>query len=87
MKYNNIIKKQLMDYIKQPTVLMTKDGAPYEYKKGGSINRLKRRRINDENIPLELYSFILANNISKTQLQEFASGLILNYAEIKNIYI
>lgn len=85
MEYNEIIKKQLIDYIYTPAVLMNKDDVPYEYKKGGSINRLKRRR-NNENIPIQLYSFIIAKNISKNQLREFASGLFLNYIETSKIY-
>jgi len=85
MQYNDIIKNQLVEYIHTPAVLMDKNDVPYEYKDGGSINRLKRRRNNDD-IPLELYSFILSNNISKNQLREFASGLFLNYIETSSIY-
>lgn len=85
MEYNDTIKKQLTEYIGTPAVLMNKDDVPYEYKKNGSINRLKRRR-NNEDIPLQLYSFIVAKNISKNQLREFASGLFLNYIETSKIY-
>lgn len=85
MKYNQIIKNQLINYITTPAVLMDKNDIPYEYRNGGSINRLKRRRNNDD-IPLELYSFILANNIPLNQLREFASGLFLNYVETSSIY-
>ena len=85
MEYNEKIKKQLIEYISTPTVLVNKDDVPYEFKKGGSINRLKRRR-NNKDIPLELYSFVVENNISKNQLREFASGLFLNYVETTKIY-
>lgn len=85
MEYNDIIKKQLIEYISTPAVLMNKDDVPYEFKKSGSINRLKRRRNNDD-IPLQLYAFVVSKNISKNQLREFASGLFLNYIETSNIY-
>lgn len=85
MEYSEKIKKQLIEYISTPTVLVNKDDVPYEFKKGGSINRLKRRR-NNKDIPLELYSFVVENNISKNQLREFASGLFLNYVETTKIY-
>lgn len=86
MDYNENIKKQLEKYIEEPTILMFKDERPYEYKESGSINRLKRRRMEDVDIPLQLYSFIVMNNISKNQLREFASGLFLNYIELANTY-
>ena len=87
MEYNETIKKQLENYIKQPTVLVSKDDVPYEYRKEGSINRLKRRRYNDElNIPLQLYSFLVSNNVSKNKFREFASGLFLNYIELDSTY-
>ena len=86
MQYNDTIKEQLVELIKEPAVLMTKDEVPYEFMKSGSINRLKRRR-DCSNIPFELYSFIVSNNISKNQLREFASGLFLNYIETSNIYV
>ena len=86
MEFNETIKQQLLDYIKTPTVLMNRDGGPYEFKTSGSINRLKRRR-DKEDIPLELYSFIISNGVSKNQLREFASGLFLNYVETSNIYV
>lgn len=83
----NIIKEQLLEYIKTPTVLVTKDNVPYEFNaNGGSINRLKQRRYN-KNIPLYLYKFLVDNNITKTQLMEFSSGLFLNYIEMSKIYI
>lgn len=85
MEYNDTIKKQLIEYISTPAVLMNKDDVPYEFKKSGSINRLKRRRNNDD-IPLQLYAFVVSKNISKNQLREFASGLFLNYIETSNIY-
>lgn len=85
MKYNDVIKNQLIEYISTPAVLVNKDDVPYEYKKGGSINRLKRRR-NNTDIPIQLYAFVLSENISKNQLREFASGLFLNYIETSNIY-
>lgn len=86
MEYNDEIKKQLIQYITEPAVLMTKDDVPYEYKDGGSINRLKRRRSN-EDIPIQLYSFLMENGVSKNQLREFASGLFLNYIEAEKIFI
>jgi len=86
MEYNEKIKQQLENYIKEPTILMSKDGVPYEYKKEGSINRLKRRREEDVNIPLQLYSFIVNKNVSKNQLREFSSGLFLNYIELESTY-
>ena len=86
MKYSEIIRNQLLDYIKTPAVLMDKNDVPYEYNKNCSINRLKRRR-NKEDIPIELYTFILTNGISKNQLREFASGLFLNYIETSSIYM
>lgn len=85
MKYNDVIHDQIIEYIATPAVLMTKEEIPYEYKTGGSIQRLKRRRNNKE-IPLQLYSFILSSGIPKNQLREFASGLFLNYVETTNIY-
>lgn len=85
MKYSDVIHDQLIEYIATPTVLMTKEEVPYEYKISGSIQRLKRRRNNPE-IPLQLYSFIVSNGIPKNQLREFASGLFLNYVETLNIY-
>jgi hypothetical protein len=85
MEYNNIIKKQLMDYIKQPAILVNKDDVPYEYRDGGSVARLKRRRANVD-IPYQLYEFIVENNITRNQLREFGSGLFLNYVETSKIY-
>lgn len=85
MEYNETIKKQLEEFIATPAVLVNKDDVPYEYKKGGSINRLKRRR-NNYDIPLQLYSFAISKNVTKNQLREFASGLFLNYIETSNIY-
>ena len=85
MEYCDKIKTELIEYIHNPAVLMTKDEVPYEYKTSGSINRLKRRRVTKD-IPLNLYSFVVLNNIPKNQLREFASGLFLNYVETQNIY-
>jgi len=84
-KYNEVIKEQLNEYIKEPAVLMDKNGVPYEFTQNVSINRLKQRR-NNEDIPLELYSFIISNGIAKNQLREFGSGLFLNYVETNKIY-
>lgn len=86
MDYNPTIHDQLTEYIQTPAVLMNKDESPYEFKQEGSINRLKRRRNNDD-VPLQLYSFVIANKVSKNQLREFASGLFLNYVESSNIYV
>lgn len=86
INYDETIKDQLYDYIKTPAVLMDKNEVPYEFRESGSINRLKRRR-NNNDIPLELYTFIISNNITKNQLREFASGLFLNYVETSKIYI
>lgn len=85
MNWNEKIKNQLIDYISTPTVLVTKEDVPYEFKQGGSINRLKRRRYNDE-IPMQLYAFICNNDVSKYQMQEFASGLFLNYINNTSLY-
>lgn len=86
MRWNDTIRDQLVDYIQHPAVLMTVQEEPYEYRQeGSSINRLKRRRIHND-IPLQLYSFLLENGISKNQLREFASGLFLNYCETSKIY-
>ena len=86
MKWNDNVRNQLMEYIKTPAVLMSPDEEPYEYRKvNGSINRLKRRRM-DNDIPYQLYTFLLENGISKNQLREFASGLFLNYVETVKIY-
>ena len=86
MEYDETIKEQLENYIKEPAILMSKDNIPYEYKKEGSINRLKRRRSEDIEIPLQLYSFLVSNNVSINQFREFASGLFLNYIEMDSIY-
>lgn len=85
MEYNEIVHNQLNDYIKNPTVLVTKDDVPYEFKTGGSVTRLKRRRY-VKDIPFQLISFAMINHVQKNQLQEFASGLFLNYVEITKIY-
>ena len=85
MNWTDKIRDQLIEYISTPTVLVTKDDIPYEFKQNGSVNRLKRRRYNDE-IPLQLYSFICHNDVSKSQMQEFASGLFLNYIDTTSIY-
>lgn len=88
MEYNDTIKAQLNEYIKTPAVLVTKDDVPYEYKrKTASVNRLKRRRCDDVDIPLQLYSFLVTHNITRNQLREFASGLFLNYIETSSNYI
>ena len=86
MEYDETIKEQLENYIKEPAILMSKDNIPYEYKKEGSINRLKRRRSEEIEIPLQLYSFLVSNNVSINQFREFASGLFLNYIEMDSIY-
>ena len=85
MEYNQKIHDQLNEFIKNPTVLVTKDDIPYEFKSTGSVARLKRRRY-VEKIPFQLISFVMVNNISKNQLREFASGLFLNYVEMSKIY-
>ena len=85
MEYNEIIRDQLIEYIKQPTVLVNKEDVPYEFKDSGSVNRLKRRRMEDD-IPLQLYSFVLSNHVTKNQLREFSSGLFLNYINTTGIY-
>lgn len=85
MVFDSKIKGQLLEYISNPAVLVDKNDAPYEYREGGSINRLKRRRQNKD-MPLELFSFVIESGIAKTQIQEFASGCILNYVETSKIY-
>lgn len=85
-EYNDEIQQQLESYIENPAVLVTKDDIPYEYKSAGSVNRLKKRRYN-EDVPLQLYAFVVLNGITKNQLKEFASGLFLNYVETSRIYM
>lgn len=87
IKWNDKVKQQLDEYIKNPAVVMGPGEEPYEYRQtNSSYNRLKRRRVTGE-VPFLLYSFVLENEISKTQLREFASGLFLNYVETCKIYV
>lgn len=85
MEYNSEVERQLKEFIRTPAVLVDKNDVPYEFRETGSVNRLKRRRYTD-NIPLELYFFVLSNNIPKNQLMEFASGIFLNYVDSLAIY-
>jgi hypothetical protein len=86
VKYSDIVEKQLKAYIKVPAVLVTKENIPYEFKEGKVNNgKLRSRRFVDQ-IPLNLYYFIVSYNINLVALQEFASGLFLNYIEKERIY-
>lgn len=87
MKWNDKVKEQLTDYIQTPAVLMSREEEPYEYReKDSSVNRLKSRRL-EQDIPYQLYTFLVENGITKNQLREFASGLFLNYIETSKIYV
>jgi hypothetical protein len=87
MNWNDTIREQLSEYILNPAVVMSPDEEPYEYRENnGSINRFKRRRCADE-IPYQLFTFLLERGISKNQLREFGSGLFLNYVETTKIYV
>lgn len=86
MEYNNSVQKDLLEYIKTPGVLMTNNEIPYEYRKVGSLSRMKVRR--NSIIPVNLYAFLLthSNEIELNDLREFGGGLILNYISRKGIY-
>lgn len=86
VQWNDTVRAQLTEYIAVPTVLQTDDGTPYEYSEHAySPRKLKRRRVNRD-IPLELFSFLLENDVDPMCLREFSSGLFLNYVEIDKIY-
>ncbi len=80
------VQPQLLELIKNPTVLVDKDNVPPEFRDGGSLNRLKRRRFGCQ-IPLELYQFAMQHELTKEHMMEFTSGLILNYASTSSIYV
>lgn len=82
--YTEKVHEQLIDFIKNPTVLTDKDGVPLEYS-----NYRRTRYIRDikkDSIPYDLYKFILDNDVEKKHLEEFGSGVFLNFVSSNKIY-
>lgn len=82
--YTEKIHEQLIDFIKNPTVLTDKEGVPLEY---SNYRRTKYvREIPKDSIPFDLYRFILNNNVEKKHLEEFGSGVFLNFISSNKTY-
>lgn len=87
--YSKKISSQLEDFIKIPTVLVTKQDEPYEFKETGSSKRFRCRRYlpKDKQIPIELFNLIINQDVPITKLMEFSSGIFLNYVSQRSTYL
>lgn len=88
MSLSPIIKQQLDDLVKIPTVTVTKDNIPYECKESGSSQRFRSRRFfgPSQGLPFELYQYVLENDVSMVKVMEFSSGVFMNYVDSHSIY-
>lgn len=84
MEYTNEVHEQLIEFIKNPTVLTDKEGVPLEY----STYRRTRyiRHIEKDSIPYDLFRFILDHEVEKKHLEEFGSGVFLNFVSTNKTY-
>lgn len=89
MAYTSKVSEQLEEFIKIPTVLVTKQDEPYEFKETGSSKRFRGRRYlkEDQEIPFELYGLVIQEGVAITKLMEFSSGVFLNYVNQRGIYL
>lgn len=89
MAYTQKVSEQLEEFIKNPTVLVTNRDEPYEFKETGSSKRFRCRRylLNGKQIPFELYSLILEEDVPIVKLMEFSSGIFLNYVANRGVYL
>ena len=84
MEYTKEVHEQLIEFIKNPTVLTDKEGVPLEY----STYRRTRyiRHIEKDSIPYDLFRFILDHEVEKKHLEEFGSGVFLNFVSTNKTY-
>lgn len=88
------VKSLIEDLLKIPTVKMSKDCIPYEYMESVNSRNVKTKRIDLSylkkagiyKMPYDFSKFCIDNEISKRSLEEFASGVLLNYIDRDKIY-
>lgn len=84
MEYTEKVHQQLVEFIKNPTVLTDKEGVPLEY---SNYRRTRyKREIETDSIPYDLFSFILNNEVERKHLEEFGSGVFLNFVSTNKTY-
>ena len=84
MEYTEEVHRQLIEFIKNPTVLTDKEGVPLEY---SSYRRTRyARHIEQDSIPYDLFRFILDYEVEKKHLEEFGSGVFLNFVSTNKTY-
>lgn len=77
------IRKELLDILYIPTVLINNDRTPIEYSKFNRF-RIKRRTINK--VPVTLAYYVLKKGGSVENLEEFSSGDFERYLQMNNIF-
>ena len=80
----NDINTEILGIISTPAVLMDKDDIPYEYS-DKSMGKMTYKR-KEQNISLQLYSLLMAEEISSDEFRKFSSGNIIEYGSISRTY-
>lgn len=82
-KKDEIAKRQLLDILHIPAVLINNDGTPIEYSK---FNRFRVKRRTIDKVPVILAYYVLKKGGSVSSLEEFASGDFERYLQLNNIF-
>lgn len=68
----NIIDQEILSIIKNPTVIMCKDGTPIEYRNTEGVRKIKSRDV--EKVSIHLMTYVANKGGGRGSLEKFSSG-------------